>query len=592
MNRRKFVTSAALAPLAATLFPSRTLSALTPNSDLPTQPAPNPARDPMRKRYELTLQRVLSGGPPVYTEEFILEDVRPSPGRRFTEYSGDVSGRYIGAIATAARVYQTPFPHLDPLVKQVIALQKPDGYFGSSFHYDKPTDLDMALLWGNGRLLVGLIEYYHLQPSPELLAACRRLGDFLVRVGPLMLSKEIREQFGAQHFASSYICWTQQVEGLANLYQLTLDPRYRDLAQAIVAVTERRPADHVHGYLTSLRGWVDLYNATSDSDLLAKCETAWQDVAQSQDLLITGGVPEGWSPNNHRTEGCAEVDWVRLSLALWKTTGNPKYLAMAERTIFNELAFNQYATGDFGHRVYTETGLPADGAVRAWWCCTLHGLRVFPDIQGSAFRSHKGGVSFDLPIDGQIETASLSAKSESMLAHNGTIRITVLKADSAQTPILIRKPGWAENLEIQVNDTAADSTEEGAYRRIQRSWQSGDVLSVRYRMSLRPAPAANDRTAFSFGPWLLGAPASENPAYFNELTLENRLIDSSVSADPKPAANASLSAFAVPLAATASSFIPAEYHDQPGTVTLRPIAEQTGQPSTSWELRFLTQSKS
>jgi len=43
----------------------------------------------------------------------------------------------------------------------------------------------------------------------------------------------------------------------------------------------------------------------------------------------------------------------------------------------------------------------------------------------------------------------------------------------------------------------------------------------------------------------------------------------------------------VPVAATRFGYIPAEFPDQPGTVTLRALAEQTGQPTTSWEIRFL-----
>jgi len=153
MDRRNFVKSVALAPLAVGTFHP---AVATPIAD--SESAPAATATPLHDRYQLTLQRVLSGNSPAYTEEFLLEDVRPIAGRRFTEYSGDVSGRYIGALATAARVYRTPFPNLDALVAKVIALQKPDGYFGSAFHYEKPTDLDMALLWGNGRLLVGLIE--------------------------------------------------------------------------------------------------------------------------------------------------------------------------------------------------------------------------------------------------------------------------------------------------------------------------------------------------------------------------------------------------------------------------------------------------
>ena len=318
-------------------------------------------------------------------------------------------------------------------MQKVISLQKPDGYFGSNFHYDKPTDNDLALLWGNGRLLVGLLEYYRYKQSPEVLASCKRLGEFLLRIAPLMLSKEIREEFGAAHFASSYICWTQQTEGLANLYAITHDDRYKSLTEQIAAVIERRPGDHVHGYLTSLRGVMDLYSATSDKSLLQQCETAWQDVAQSQDLLVTGGVPEGWSPNKHRTEGCGEVDWLRLTLMLWHATSNPKYLEMAERTLFNELALNQFSTGDFGHRVLTETGISGDGAARAWWCCTLHGLRYFPDAQSSAFHGEAGTLSYDIPIDshihnGTVANATLSAVASSSLARDGSVRITIKRS--------------------------------------------------------------------------------------------------------------------------------------------------------------------
>ena len=429
MNRRNFVKTAALVPLMAGRAPLSPGLEDTMNSK--EHAVQGSSMTPTRDRFELTLKRAMQGDSPSYTEEFLLADVRPTPERRFTEYSGDLSGRYIGALATAALVYGKQFPSLDALVAKVIALQKPDGYFGIGFHYDKPTDDDMALLWGNGRLLVGLLEYYRLRPSAQVRAACTRLGDFLVRIGPMMLSKEMRESFGAQHFASSYICWMQQTEGLANLYVVTRDERYRKLAEGIAAVIERRASDHVHGYLTSVRGVMDLYQATGDTRYLQQCKAAWKDVADSKDLLITGGVPEGWSPNGHRTEGCAEADWVRLSLALWKATGDAQYLTMAERATFNELAFNQYATGDFGHRVYTDTGLPAAGAVRAWWCCTLHGLRCFPDVQTSVFRQRKDGLSYELPLDGRIETAALSATAESSLAQNGTVRITITGAGSS-----------------------------------------------------------------------------------------------------------------------------------------------------------------
>ncbi len=580
MNRRHFVKTAALLPLAAQT--ARFASAVDASTSRPSNSIPSAS--PLRDRFNLTLNRVLRGDSPSYSEDFILADVRPTPERRFTEYSGDVSGRYVGALATASRIYGIEAPGLDRLVDKIVVLQKPDGYFGSTFHYEKPTDLDMALLWGNGRLLVGLLEYYQLAKSQKALDASTRIGNFLVRIAPLMLSQQIRDAFGAQHFASSYICWTQQTEGLANLYAITRDERYRKLAEDIAAVIERRPGDHAHGYLCSLRGVMDLYAQTGDTRPLQQCEQAWKAITQSQDLLITGGVPEGWSPNNHRTEGCGEADWVRLNLALWKATGDHKYLVIAERAIFNEFAFNQYATGDFGHRVYTDTGLPAAGAVRAWWCCTLHGLRCFPDIHASVFRDDRGRISYDLPLDGEIKTAVLSLKAQSSLAINGKVRLTVTAADKTPATLILRHPEWADNFSVSglIANKAQVERERVTIRRV---WSPGDVLDLAYSMPIKPVPVDDNRSAFWCGPWLLGAPASGNPQYFNELTAQNRLLAAPASVPVTEAPPQQ--AFSIPAAAATVRYTQAEYPDQPGTVQLRAIAEQTGQPTTSWELRFL-----
>ncbi|HEY1901161.1 MAG TPA: beta-L-arabinofuranosidase domain-containing protein [Terracidiphilus sp.] len=543
------------------------------------------AQGELGSRYELTLHRVLDGDSPAYTDDFLLADVRPEAVRRFTDYSGDLSGRYIGALATASIVYGQTFPGLDALVKKVIALQKPDGYFGSTFHYDRPTDEDLALLWGNGRLLVGLLEYYRLKPSQPVLTACRRLGDWLVRIGPLMLSDQIRAAFGAQHFASSYICWMQQTEGLANLYVVTKDERYRKLGEQIAAVIERRPGDHVHGYLTSLRGVMGLYEATGDGQFLTQCEAAWQEITRSKDALITGGVPEGWSPNNHRTEGCAEADWARLNLTLWSATGKRTYLETAERTVFNELAFNQFATGDFGHRVYTDTGFAGSGAARAWWCCTLHGLRAFPAIHVSVFRATKEGLWYDLPMDGRIETGTLAANAESSLGENGTVRITITSAGTGPGSVFIRKPQWAAATDVHVRGNARQYEAGGGYVGIEKVWTAGEVIELNYAMNLRTYQTGEERSAYFYGPWLLGASAADNLAYFNELTVQNRLDRGKEK--PGSANEQMKRPFRVPIGSTMVPYVPAEFPDQPGTVALRAVSEQTGMDTAGWELKFL-----
>ena len=579
MNRRTFLAASAALPFAA----RATLNAQPAVSDRATT-TPAAAR-PHSDRYHLTLDRVLHGSQPAYTPEFLLADLRGEPGRRFTMFSGDVSGRWIGALSACSASYGEDFPVLDEFVRKALPLQHSEGYFGKSFHADHPTDYDLALLWGNGRLLVGLMEYHALRHDPAALAAARKLGDFLLGIGPTFNSRQMSDDFGAGHFATSYICWTQQTEGLAALYAATKDQKYRDLCADISTRMARRPGDHVHGYLCSVRGTLDLYQATSDPRHLDRVVAAWNDITQSGDILITGGVPEAWSPRKKRTEGCAECDWLRLNLALHRATGDEQYLAAAERVLFNELAMNQFSTGDFGHAVLYDDFTPEMVEVRAWWCCTLHGLRAFADVNNSVFRQSGSEIHYDLPIDGKWKSQNVIIEARSSLATESKIRLTVLNAVGANS-LVIRKPAWANAVIVTHNGDPLDDPRVP-------SLQTGDEILVRYKMDVRAESAGSvqsrpGRKALCFGPWLLGASSHDQPEYFNELFADNQV---EVSSRRSEYIRRELP-FAVPIAAGICACIPAEFPGQALKVDLRAVAEQTGYDPARWQTAFLVRENS
>ena len=574
MNRRKFLAASAALPWAA----RATLESQPTRSGRETPAAAS--GQPYLDRYHLTLHRVLESARPKYTQEFVLEDLRGEPGRRFTEFSGDVSGRWIGALAASSASFGDHFTVLDEFVKKALPLQHPEGYFGKSFNAEHPTDLDLALLWGNGRLLVGLMEYHAIRHDAASLAAARKLGDFLVSVGPAFNSDKMAQDFGAGHFATSYICWTQQTEGLAALYAETKEDKYRDLCADISARMERRPGDHVHGYLCSVRGTLALYEATKDRKHLDRVIAAWNDIAASGDILITGGVPEAWSPKKKRTEGCAECDWLRLNLALHRATGEEKYLAMAERVLFNEVAMNQFWTGDFGHAVLYGDFTPEMVEVRAWWCCTLHGLRAFPDVNDSVFRQSEKDIVYNLPIDGKWKSQFAILEARSYLATEGKVRIDVQNAIGGGNSLLVRKPAWAGDLIVTQNGTRLDGT------RIPQL-ATGDEIAVQYKMDFRSESADGvqsrpGRKALYYGPWLLGASSHDQPEYFNELFAENQVVPGSRRAPyfshPLP--------FAVPIAANLCACIPAEFPGEAMKIDLRAVAEQTGYEPARWQTAF------
>ena len=521
---------------------------------------PGPAGD-WSARFDLTLHRILQGGPPYFDDAFVLADAAPRNTRRFTNFSGDVSGRYIGALATAARHTGRSFPELDRIVAKTLQLQKPDGHFGAPMSDREVTNDDMAMLWGNGRMLIGLLEYHALAPSPEVLAAARKLGDFLVKQAPRLNAGEVRRDYNGEKFAVGYICWTSNLEGLVELYRVTGDGRYLALAREIAARSDRHPSQHSHGFLSTVRGIVQLYRVTGERAFLEQAEREWQGVIDSGNVLPQGAVPEMFAPAVKRDEGCSEADWLRLSLELWQLTRNPECLRQAELTLFNEFAFNQFHSGDFGHHVLAADGIAPDFA-HAWWCCTFHGLRAMAVLFDYAFHESDGALVYDLPVDGRGGVAGLEVQAESSLERDATVLLTVLKSDGAPHGLLVRVPQWASGVK---GAPAAP-----------RVWKTGETVALTYVMRTREVKREG-RTAVFRGPWLLAVDEARSPNFFDEPYTENR-----VQWPAEPVAGAAPSAaFSVPSAHMQVRYLPGGYPIQPGTALLRPIAEYTGGPDSN-----------
>ncbi len=116
---------------------------------------------------------------PPYTEQWLRADVSFEIKRIYTHYSGDVSGRFLELAALTA----PELPTLQAMLKTVPNYQKPDGHFGVDVDLTKPLVREsppITMLWGNARLLVGLVTCAARFDDPRVLQAARRLGDFYV----------------------------------------------------------------------------------------------------------------------------------------------------------------------------------------------------------------------------------------------------------------------------------------------------------------------------------------------------------------------------------------------------------------------------
>ena len=116
-----------------------------------------------------------------YSEEYILHSVNYAPGTlsHFSDWNGDMSGRWVYALTAAQRITGESYPKLLSIAEKLKQCQQDDGHFGK----EQPlSTTNRAQIYGNGWVLLALTEFALSTGDEGFLNAARRLGDYYVAV--------------------------------------------------------------------------------------------------------------------------------------------------------------------------------------------------------------------------------------------------------------------------------------------------------------------------------------------------------------------------------------------------------------------------
>jgi DUF1680 family protein len=468
---------------------------------------------------------------PLDKAEFILDDLSLARHRKFAEYSGDISGRWIGAAAFLMPQFPQPFAAFSAIMAKVPTYQKPDGHFGAD--QKLPTinrGRDMPILWGNGRLLIGLVEVYDRTGNAKALETARKLGDYFVATDPIYNRPENLRNVGGSYADGFATCYFSCIEGLAALGRVTKDDRY--LAEgkriaALAATVDNFDHLHSHGRLCAVRGFADLYALTGEPQWRTVAERDWT-IFMQRYRLPTGGVKEMLEARCDRDEGCAVCDWLRLNLSLWRVTGNGRYLDEAERSLKGHFIYQQFPNGGAGHRVLRQIdGQPVvfkGLSEEAWWCCGEHWARATADIARFAVTSGPQGPSVNLAIDCEGSVAGPGGKWKVALREvDNVLHIALTSPTLTKATVRIHRPAWAEQaarIEKPASLALAETKEAWL---IDGVWSGTQEITVRLPATLRSESAAGDAGVLLRGhdslvahrvpanAWLMDHPAKVRP---------------------------------------------------------------------------------
>ena len=416
--------------------------------DAPALPALESAHlaGPWAAAQALNAQRMAAA--PLDKTEFILDDVALKQHRKFAEYSGDISGRWIGAAAFLAPQFPSAFAAFPTVMAGFPLYQKADGHFGADQQLPKTErKRDMPILWGNGRLLIGLVEVYERTGDPMALALAKRLGDYFVTTDPIYDKVENIRSVGGSYADGFVTCYFSCIEGMVGLGRVTKDPRYLAEAKSIAALAAgitNFDGLHSHGRLCAVRGFADLYALTGEQRWRDAAERDWR-IFASRYLLPTSGVKEMLEDKYERDEGCAEADWLRLNLSLWRLTGEGRYLDAAERSLKNHFIYQQFPNGGAGHRqlhqVNNQTVAFKGLSEEAWWCCGEHWARAMVDVASSAVVGSPRGLFINLAIDCDATVAGPGGPWKAALRETGDgLSIRLQPAKPVKADVRIHRP--------------------------------------------------------------------------------------------------------------------------------------------------------
>lgn len=480
----------------------------------------------------------------VDTEPF-LAGFRHKPGSH--PWIGEHVGKWMHA-ATLAWAY-TGDPRLraklDQVAAELVAAQEPDGYLGTyvpaqRFGLYEGADWDV---WSHKYNLMGLLTYYQYTGHEPALAACRKMGDLLIKTfGP---GKKSILSAGTHMGMAA----TSVLEPVVLLYRCTGDKRYLNFARYVVSswdepngprivqalLTEKQvnKTANAKAYemLSNLVGLCELARAGGDHTLIEPVLNAWQDIV-SKRLYLTGSASQGEHfhddydlPNEakaHVAETCVTTTWIQLNLQLLRLTGDAKFGNELEKTIYNHLAAAQNPRGDdWCYFTPLDGTKPYDSGIT---CCHSSGPRgmALAPLEAYLKEQVQGG---DAVLVSTFETSSATlvlggketrVEQRSHFPYSGGSELRIEPVKPTRFAMLIRVPPWSEPLKLRVNGHEQSYTVEKGWAVIPaRKWSAGDRVEIDFTLGARVTRGEHHNqglAALQWGPFVLAYDAALNPS--------------------------------------------------------------------------------
>ena len=428
---------------------------------------------------------------------------------------------YVYGITKDAEIEQK----LDEVISWIAGAQEKDGYLNTQITLNpnkhRWQDVNDHELYNMGHCFSAAVVHFEATGKKNFLQIAIKLADYLYGIfipTPIKLAN-----FGFN---------PSQIVGLIDLYRITENSRYLELADVFVSNRGSEPNRGINGDQNqdriSLRkekiavghavtatylwaGAADVYAETGDRELLKALKTIWDDVVSNK-LYITGAVgAQHFSASIRRdpvheafgfpyelpnarayNETCANIGQAMWAHRMLGLTGESKYADVMEQIIYNSGLSGMSIDGTKfcytnplrWHGINHETisnDTPERWFIHSCYCCPPQVARTIAKMNRWAYGKTHNSVWLHIFGSNRLETevskGSLVLEQKTDYPWDGNVKIIIQDAPSKPFALNLRIPDWAQNVELYINEEKIEVI-PGKYVSINRQWKAGEILTL------------------------------------------------------------------------------------------------------------------
>lgn len=425
----------------------------------------------------------------------------------------------------------------DGAIDMICKAQYEDGYLDTYYIINdiskRFTNLrDHHELYCLGHLTEAAVAYYQSTGKDALLKAAMKYADCVDRI----FGKEEGKKKGYPGHEIAEMA-------LMRLYEVTGEERYLNLAQYFVDERGKRPyyfalersengepkeeQFHYHQAHKPVReqeeavghavravylytGMAQVAKCTNDEKLYEACLKIWNNI-MNQKLYITGGIgasPEGEAfsynynlPNDKMyNETCASIGLIFFARRMLEICPKSEYADVMERALYNGVLSGMDLDGQAFFYVnpleVEPEGCKKDAQRKQvalprqkWFgcaCCPPNLARLITSIPSYAYSSNDTTLFMHLYVGGQIKQSfqsdDVTMNVKTAYPWKDTIELTMDMKQQTSFTLAIRIPGWCNHAEIRINGVSEEITTVDGYLYMQRMWNRGDQVQIRFPM--------------------------------------------------------------------------------------------------------------